>query len=45
LIAALATLSNFGRAEDIPAVAAYVDDPRPTVVREARRTLAGLHRI
>ena len=45
LIAALATLSDFGRAEDIPAVAAYVEDPRPTVAREARRTLEGLRRL
>jgi hypothetical protein len=45
LIAALATLSDFGRAEDIPAVAAYVEDPRSTVAREARRTLEGLQRI
>lgn len=44
-IAALATLSDFGRAGDIPTVAAYVDDPRPTVAREARRTLEGLRRI
>ena len=45
LIAALATLSDFGRAEDIPLVAAYGEDPRPTVAREALRTLAGLRRI
>ncbi len=45
LISALATLSDFGRAEDIPAVAAYGEDPRPTVAREARRTLEGLRRI
>lgn len=45
LLAALATLSDFGRAADIPAVAAYVDDPRPTVARQARSTLEGLHRI
>ncbi len=45
LIAALATLSELGRREDIPAVAAYVDDPRPTVAREAQRTLAGLRSI
>lgn len=45
LIAALATLTDFGRTIDIPAVEAHADDPRPTVAREARRTLAALHRI
>lgn len=44
-LAALATLSDFGRAEDIPAVAAFADDPRPSVAREARRTLGLLRAL
>jgi hypothetical protein len=45
LLAALATLTDFGRVDDIPGVAAYTHDARPTVAREARRTLAALQRI
>lgn len=44
-LAALATLSDFGRAEDIPAVEAFSDDPRPSVAREARRTLGLLRAL
>lgn len=44
LVAALATLSDFGRAADLPAVAALADDPRASLAREARRTLAILRR-
>ncbi len=45
LLAALATLSDFGRRADIPRVAAFVSDPRPSLAREARRTLALLEKI
>lgn len=45
LLAALATLTDFGRVEDIPTVIGYTSDVRPTVAREARRTLAALQRI
>lgn len=45
MFAALATLPDFGRVEDIAAVAAFTDDLRPTIAREARRTLAALQRI
>lgn len=45
LLAALATLSDFGRSEDIPKVAAFVGDPRPSLAREARRTLLLLEKI
>ncbi|WAS98729.1 HEAT repeat domain-containing protein [Nannocystis punicea] len=45
LVGALAVLSDFGRRPDIPAVAAFVVDPRPSVAREARRTLELLERL
>ncbi|PCC66892.1 hypothetical protein SAMN02745121_00378 [Nannocystis exedens] len=45
LVGALATLSEFGRRPDRPAVAALVADPRPSVAREARRTLKLLERL
>jgi hypothetical protein len=44
-LAALATLSDFGRADDIPLVAAFVADPRPSVAAEARRTLGLLRAL
>lgn len=44
-LAALATLSDFGRAEDIARVEPFADDPRPSVAAEARRTLALLRAL
>lgn len=44
-IGALATLSDFGRAEDRAALARHAADPRPRVAREAARTLALLERL
>lgn len=44
-IGALATLSDFGRGEDRAAIARFVGDPRPSVAREAARTLAIVDRI
>lgn len=44
-LAALATLSDFGRADDIPAVEVFAGDPRPSVAREARRTLGLLRAL
>jgi hypothetical protein len=38
MVGALATLSDFGRSDDLAAVRASVDDPRPRVAAEARRT-------
>lgn len=45
LVGALATLSEFGRRPDIPVVAAFIADPRPSIAREAARTLALLERL
>jgi hypothetical protein len=42
VIGALATLSEFGRAEDLACIEAWTDDDRPSVAREARRTCARL---
>jgi hypothetical protein len=39
LVGALAALSDLGRVEDIAAVEHFLRDPRPSVAREARRTL------
>ncbi|MEZ4454358.1 MAG: hypothetical protein R3B09_33205 [Nannocystaceae bacterium] len=44
-IGALATLSDFGRGEDRPAIERYAADPRPSVAREAARTLSLLDRL
>lgn len=38
LIGALATLSDFGRSDDLPRIEPLGDDPRPRVAREASRT-------
>jgi hypothetical protein len=45
VVAALATLSDFGRREDLAAVARFAEDPRPAVAREARRTLGMLQAL
>lgn len=45
VLAALATLSDFGRAEDLALVARFEGDPRPSIAREARRTLALLRAL
>jgi hypothetical protein len=45
VLAALATLSDFGRAEDIPRVEAFADDPRRSIAAEARRTLGLLRAL
>ncbi|MFZ6179524.1 hypothetical protein [Nannocystis pusilla] len=45
LVGALANLSEFGRRPDIPTVAAFVADARPSVAREAQRTLELLERL
>lgn len=42
VIPALALLSEFGRAEDRGVIERFAEDPRPAVVREARRALARL---
>lgn len=42
IAAALALLSEFGRAEDAATVRSFAEDPRPSVAREARRTLTRL---
>lgn len=45
LVGALATLSEFGRRPDIPAVAAFTADPRITIAAEAARTLDLLEKL
>ncbi|MDC0719823.1 hypothetical protein [Nannocystis bainbridge] len=45
LVGALANLSEFGRRPDIPAVTAFIRDPRTSVAREAARTLELLERL
>lgn len=45
LVGALATLSDFGRRPDLPAVAAFLADPSPSIAREAARTHALLSKL